>query len=414
MKHFSSAVFLSIMKVKSAGIFPRKTKECISKMIVKKPPMGWNSWNTFTEDINEQMIMETADAMVAEGLRDAGYEYLVIDDCWAERERDEHGMLVASHTKFPHGMKYVADYVHSKGLKFGMYSCDGTLTCAGYPASLGHEFDDAQYFASVGVDYLKYDNCYKPGEIAGQMLYNRMSMALKATGRDIVFSACNWGMEHVETWIRSTGAHLYRSTGDITDTYESMRDIAVSQLLKLPYSGPGCFNDIDMLITGLQGKGNIGFGKGCTDTEYRMHFALWCFYGAPLMIGADVRTLTPENKALLTNKALLELDQDEDCRPPFVPVFDSDNHPERFRDEMKLFRHLANGDYAFGLFNWSDDRRQINQNMYSIGLPEASKYGFELTDLFTGEPVGKFNEIFRVTIPAHDCRLYRAKLVPMK
>lgn len=378
-------------------------------MLVTRPPMGWNSWNTFTRDINEKMIMETADAMVEQGLLDAGYNYLVIDDCWSERQRDENGMLVADHIKFPHGMKYVADYVHSKGLKFGMYSCDGTRTCADYPGSLGHEFDDARYFASVGVDYLKYDNCYKPGEIPGSLLYNRMSMALKASGRDIVFSACNWGVENVEQWIRSTGAHLYRSTGDITDTYESMKDIAVSQLEKLPYAGPGCFNDVDMLITGLHGKGNVGFGKGCTDTEYRLHFALWCFYGAPLMIGADVRSLSPENKALLTNPDLIAIDQDPECRPPFVVQFKPDTG-------MVLFRHLDNNEYALGFFNLGESnlRYAFQCNFYSIGLPENSDYGFELTDVFTGETIGRFNEVFLPDVPPHDCLVYRAKLVKMK
>ena len=378
-------------------------------MLITRPPMGWNSWNTFTKDIDEKMILETADAMVAEGLRDAGYEYLVIDDCWSERERDENGQLVADPIKFPHGMKYVADYVHSKGLKFGMYSCDGTRTCADYPASFGHEFDDARYFASVGVDYLKYDNCYKPSTVPGKLLYNRMSMALKASGRDIVFSACNWGNEDVEQWIRSTGAHLYRSTGDITDTFVSMKDIAEGQLEKLPYAGPGCFNDVDMLIAGLYGKGNIGFGHGCTESEYRMHFALWCFYGAPLMIGADVRCLTPDTKALLLNKDLIAIDQDAECRPPYVIKSQKDIG-------MQLFRHLENGEYAFGFFNFMDKASPyfFRCNLYDVGLPDDGTYGFEITDVFTGETLGCFSESFQPAVAPHDCRVFRAKLVKMK
>ena len=318
-------------------------------------------------------------------------------------------MLVADHIKFPHGMKYVADYVHSKGLKFGMYSCTGTRTCADYPGSFGHEFDDANYFASVGVDYLKYDNCYKPESVPCSLLYNRMGMALRATGRDIVFSACNWGTEEVEQWIRSTGAHLYRSTGDITDTFASMRDIINKQVDKWPYSAPNCFNDIDMLIAGLHGKGNVGFGNGCTDTEYRLHFALWCFYGAPLMIGADVRKMTPELKALLTNPELLALDQDPACRTPFIVK----KNPEV---GLLLFRHLANGDYALGFFNFSENpsRYFFNCNLYSIGLPENGDYGFELTDIFSGKNVGTYNENFISDVPGHDCRIYRAKLVKMK
>ena len=167
-------------------------------MLAKTPPMGWNSWNTFTKDINEEMIMQMADAMVDTGLLDAGYEYLTIDDCWSEKKRDENGNLVADHVKFPHGMKYVADYVHSKGLKFGMYTCCGVMTCAGYPGSFGHEFEDAKYFAEVGVDLLKYDNCYHPS-MQSQLSYNRMSLALKASGREILFSMCNWGNAQVWT-----------------------------------------------------------------------------------------------------------------------------------------------------------------------------------------------------------------------
>ena len=176
-------------------------------MLASRAPMGWNSWNTFTDDINEQLIKDTADKMVSDGYLAAGYEYLVIDDCWSKKERDENGMLVADEKKFPNGMKAVADYVHSKGLKFGMYSCCGVKTCAGYPGSFGHEFDDANYFASVGIDLLKYDNCYHPGSPSYQS-YNRMALALRSTGREILFSACNWGNQNVHEWARSVGAHM--------------------------------------------------------------------------------------------------------------------------------------------------------------------------------------------------------------
>ncbi|MBE6597807.1 MAG: glycoside hydrolase family 27 protein, partial [Ruminococcaceae bacterium] len=190
-------------------------------MLAQTPPMGWNSWNTFGENINEQVIRETADAIVEKGLRDAGYEYVVIDDCWAMRDRDENGRLVPDPVKFPSGMKALSDYVHSKGLKFGIYSCAGYRTCADYPGSFDHEFEDAQTFADWGVDFLKYDYCNKPKLANGPILYNRMSMALKATGREILFSACNWGSDEVHKWIRSTGTHMYRSTPDILDNPQS-------------------------------------------------------------------------------------------------------------------------------------------------------------------------------------------------
>ena len=269
-------------------------------MLAKRPPMGWNSWNTFGENINESLIKEMADVMVDQGYLAAGYEYLVIDDCWAEMERDENGRLVPDHVKFPNGMKAVADYVHSKGLKFGMYSCAGVRTCAGYPSSYDHEFIDAKTFAEWGVDFLKYDFCNFPESGNCVNRYHTMSMALKASGREILFSACNWGMQEPWKWMKSIGVHMYRSTGDIQDNYQSFKDIAVSQIDKLCMSSSGSFNDPDMLVVGMYGKGNVGFG-GCSDVEYRTHFALWCLFGVPLMMGCDLRTVNETSKALMLN-----------------------------------------------------------------------------------------------------------------
>lgn len=369
-------------------------------MIVTKPPMGWNSWNTFTKDIDEKLIMQTADAMVESGLLNAGYEYLVIDDCWSEKKRDENGMLIANHVKFPHGMKYVADYVHSKGLKFGMYSCCGTFTCAGYPGSFGHEFDDAKYFAEVGVDLLKYDNCYSTS-MENRLAYLRMSLALRSCGRDIVFSACNWGTNDVHGWARQIGAHMYRSTYDITDTFESIKELSESQKDKLIFSANNCFNDIDMLITGLKGQGNIGFGNGCTDANYRYHFAFWCLASSPLMIGCDVRSLSSENKTLLTNPLLIRINQDEECRPP---MFIGEN-------EYCAFKVLSNGDYAFGFFNPMDKERHIFLNAYELGLMPSDGVEFEMTDVFTGEKCENFTDVFNVAVPAGDVRMFIGKAV---
>ena len=268
-------------------------------MLAHLPPLGWNSWNTFGPNISDALIRETADFMVDNGWLAAGYEYLVIDDCWALRERDENGLLVPDPEKFPHGMKDLADYVHSKGLKFGMYSCAGVMTCAGYPSSYDHEFTDAKTFASWGVDFLKYDFCHFPESGNCRTRYQTMSMALKASGREILFSACNWGQQDPWKWMRSIGAHMYRSTGDIMDNYVSFTDIFKSQLNNLCMSGNACFNDMDMLTVGMCGKGNVGLGKVCTYEEYRMQFALWCLAGVPLMIGADLRSLKPEYVALM-------------------------------------------------------------------------------------------------------------------
>ena len=224
--------------------------------------MGCNTWNTFGADINEKLIFELADKMVEDGYKDVGYEYLVIDDCWSEKERDENGRLVPDKNKFPNGMKYVADYVHKKGLKFGMYTCAGVRTCAGYPGSYQHEFVDAKTFAEWGVDFLKYDFCYFPHTADCKNAYLTMSNALKASGREILFSMCNWGVENTWDWARSVGAHMYRSTGDIFDNYISMKKIALSQLDKLRSSAPGCFNDVDMMVVGMYNEGNVAFGIG--------------------------------------------------------------------------------------------------------------------------------------------------------
>lgn len=266
------------------------------------PALGWNSWNTFTWDINETLIKEIADCFVEKGYIDAGYEYIVIDDCWSLRERDKDGNLVADPKKFPNGMKAVADYIHAKGLKFGMYSCAGTHTCAGYPGSFEHEFQDAATFAGWDVDYLKYDYCFKPRHMSGELLYKRMSLALKNCGRDILFSACNWGEDDVHHWIRESGAHSYRSTPDIQDNWESICKIALSQIDKEAFTGNYCHNDMDMLVAGMHGGSNddfIGSIGGCTDTQYKTHFALWCMMGSPLMIGCDIRKADDFTKNLL-------------------------------------------------------------------------------------------------------------------
>ena len=371
-------------------------------MLTMTPPMGWNSWNTFGSHISDKLIRETADALVDLGYRDAGYRYLVIDDCWAEKERDGNGRLVPDRNKFPEGMKAVSDYVHAKGLKFGMYSCAGVMTCAGYPGSFGHEFADAQTFAEWGVDFLKYDYCYKPERADDQLLYRRMGMALKATGREILYSACNWGTDDSGKWMRSTGAGMYRSTGDIMDNFQSFRDIAMSQTDKLCYSAPGCFNDLDMLTVGMYGKGNVGLG-GCSDEEYRTHFALWCLFGSPLMIGCDIRGLSETSAALLKNRELIAIDQDAECRPPYAVINGG--------DRMVFAKQLANGDYAIGYFNFYEKECDLACLLSEIGLPLGSGFSMEMTDVFTGEKLGVFTESCTCKVAAHGCRVLRAKLV---
>ena len=222
------------------------------------PPMGWNSWNTFGRDINEQLILDMARKISETGLQSAGYNYIVIDDCWSLKQRDKNGRLQPDPEKFPNGMKAVADALHEMGFKFGMYGCAGTLTCDGYPGSFDHEYVDAATFAEWGVDFLKYDYCFHSNLIHGRYLYRRMGLALKNCGRDILFSACSWGNDDTAKWIRETGANMWRSTPDVFDTWESVKKIIDAQSNILPYGGAGCFNDMDMMVVGMRGKGNVG------------------------------------------------------------------------------------------------------------------------------------------------------------
>lgn len=373
----------------------------------KVPPMGWNSWNTFAENINEALIRTTADAMVESGLRDAGYEYLVIDDCWSLKERDAQGNLVADPVKFPSGMKAVADYVHSKGLKFGMYSCCGTKTCAQYPGSFDHEFQDADQLAAWGVDYLKYDNCYKPQGIECKNLYRRMGMALANCGRDIVFSACQWGTENVHEWIRSTGAHLFRSTGDICDSWESIKTLAESQMKYQAYSGNYCHNDMDMLVVGMHGKGGNDYisAGGCTDVEYQTHFALWAMMNSPLIIGCDIRNMTDATKKILMNRDMIAINQDEECRSPYrLETFASP-------DAFILVKPLSNGDYAIGFFNLGDAPATVLLNFWDIGLPTASGRALDMFDCIEGVSLGVQKEEYAATVAAHGSRVYRCRVV---
>lgn len=373
-------------------------------MIVNRPPMGFNTWNTFGPNINEQLIKESADAMVEKGLLDAGYEYLVIDDCWSMKERDpETHRIVADPEKFPNGMKAVADYVHSKGLKFGMYSCAGVRTCADYPGSFDHEFIDAETFAEFGVDYLKYDYCYRSSVTEGRILYHRMGNALRATGRDIVFSACNWGRDDVYSWIRSTGAHLYRSTGDIFDNFPRMKEIVTSQFDKQCYNTPGCYNDMDMLTIGMFGKGHVGT-EGCTPADYKMQFGLWCILGSPLMLGCDIRSIDDESLELVKNKELIAINQDPEGRQAFLLSTGWSS-----RDAATIVRKLENGDFAIAAFNFSEQKGMSPVFFDEIGYPANCGLKFEITDAFTGEKSMFDGDCLSLYIEGRGTRVYRVK-----
>ncbi len=388
-------------------------------MVVNRPPMGWNSWNTFGENINEKVVLETADFIAESGLKDCGYEYVIIDDCWALRERNEKNEMVPDPEKFPHGMKYVSDYVHSKGLKFGMYSCAGTMTCAGYPGSLDHEFIDAKCFAEWGVDYLKYDYCYHPRTSQGHILYKRMSLALANCGRDIVLAACSWGAEDTKKWIKETGAHTWRSTGDIFDSWESIKNLAVGQMKALEYNGKGCYNDMDMLVVGMNGEGNVGL-TGCTEEEYKTHFAIWAMIGSPLIIGCDLRKADEKALNILKNKYLIDIASDGSYSQPFCAnqeiavvngemVKDFDNFFEPI-----LVKFLSNGDIAIGAFDMIDDGCSPFLVLEDIGLGESTGKTLELTDVWTGEKSYPVNGTIRFNLEPHSSKIYRARVIDAK
>lgn len=389
-------------------------------MNILTPPMGWNSWNTFGNDISDELIRTTARAMKDKGYLDAGYRYIVIDDCWSLMERDAQGRLVPDPAKFPRGMKALSDDVHELGFLFGMYSCAGVRTCAGYPSSFDHEFIDAKTFAEWGVDYLKYDFCNFPSSAEGKNRYATMSMALKASGRDILFAACNWGTDKPWQWMKSLGAHMYRSTGDIQDNFKSFSSIALSQLDNFCMSGQDCFNDIDMLTVGMYGKGNVALGRACTDEEYQTQFALWCMLGAPLMLGGDVRAMNGFCEKLVLNRGLLRISQDSECRPPYVAyrgrVFyngpDAENHWEEYPEGgLTLFRHLSGNEFAIGYFNLSPRPAEIPFTFADVGLPYGSGVALALTDAITGEDLGVRRDYCNFWLDAHCSRVLLARMV---
>jgi len=291
--------------------------------LASTPPMGWNSWNTFGENINEAVVRETADALVSTGLKDHGYNYIVIDDCWSVKDRrDGSGDLIADPEKFPNGIRALAEYVHSRGFKFGIYSDAAEKTCANYPGSYGFEEQDAQLWASWEVDFLKYDYCHAPQEQSVAIeRYARMGEALRKTGREFLYSLCEWGGRAPHLWGRQVGGHMWRVSGDVHDTWVNIwlhgsYGLGLDALIDIAqevhaYGGRGGWNDLDMLIVGLKGKGQMKIaGTGLSFLEYQTQMSLWCMACSPLMIGCDVRTMDSETASLLTNREVLDVNQD--------------------------------------------------------------------------------------------------------
>lgn len=287
-------------------------------MLAETPPMGWNSWNRFGHNVDENVMRAAAEAMASNGMKDVGYEYVVIDDCWSRKSgRDSNGDLVADPERFPSGMKALADHIHGLGLKFGLYSDAAELTCAKWPGSFGFEEQDAALFASWGVDFLKYDYCHAPAEqhVAIER-YTAMGQALENCGRPILFSACEWGGRAPWTWAKEAGAHMWRVTGDVVDVFSGQADwggLGIEQALDRgahlhEYAGPGGWNDMDMLVVGIKGTG--GNGSGCTDEEYRLHMSMWVILASPLMAGCELTTIDPFSADTLMNPEVIAVNQD--------------------------------------------------------------------------------------------------------
>ena len=345
--------------------------------LAQTPPMGWNSWNKFACNVSEQLIRETADAMVSSGMQSAGYQYVNIDDCW-QVSRDAQGTIVADAARFPSGIKALADYVHSKGLKLGVYTDAGTLTCEKRPGSLGHELQDAKTYAAWGVDYVKIDWCHAEG-LDPEVQYTKFRDALAQAGRPIVFSICNWGVKAPWTWGPATG-NLWRTTGDINDTWDRMSVIGFSQNGLEKFAGPGHWNDPDML--------EVGNG-GMKPDEYRVHMALWALLAAPLLSGNDLRNMTSETKEMLTNSEVIAVDQDA-----------KGVQGHRVWDEGPLeiwAKSLADGSSAVGLFNRGESELKITLDFKTLGINGRAK----LRDLWQHKDVGVADDSYTAAVPKH-------------
>lgn len=368
--------------------------------LAKTPPMGWNSWNKFGCNVSEKLLMEVADALVTSGMRDAGYEYIVIDDCW-QVGRDENGNIEVDTAHFPNGLKFLGDYIHDKGLKFGIYSCAGSKTCQGRPGSRGYQFQDARQYAEWGVDYLKYDWCSNEGQKA-EAAYKTMSDALKECGRPIVLSICEWGENEPWKWGKGIG-HMWRISPDIRDCYQCLfdwggvgvLDIIDKQADLYAYAGPGHWNDSEML--------EVGNGQMTRD-EYITHFSMWSMLASPLMAGNDIRKMDKETKEILTNAEVIAVNQDA--------------RGEQARRFMDMGDHeiwakpLANGEVAVCFMNRTDHVWNLNHDwkgnaMYFVSDVKISKQAYTVRDLWQHKEIGTTDKNTVYDIPAHGVLMVR-------
>ena len=365
------------------------------KALAQTPPMGWNSWNLFKGDINEELLKGIIDTFIEKGLKDAGYLYVNLDDCW-HGKRDKDGFITVDERKFPSGLKYLTDYAHSKGLKFGIYTCAGSLTCANYPGSLGHEFQDALQYARWGIDYIKEDWCNTPNQNAIGA-YALMHEAILESGRPMLLSICEWGANKPWEWGMHVGGHCWRTTEDIENNFDSVLKILDLQEGLRASAGPGHWNDPDMLEV----------GNGMPVNEDRAHFTLWCMLAAPLLLGNDVRNMSQETMDIILNEEVIAIDQDKLgiqglklCSQNGVEVW---------------FKPLLNGEWAFCLFNrtispveYTIDWKalEVNDDLSKRSTNFASQV-YQIRNLWTKKAEGNTKKAKSVIVPAHDVVLYR-------
>lgn len=383
----------------------------VDQKLALTPPMGWNSWNPFGERVSEKVIKETADAMVSSGLKDAGFEYVVIDDIWQGGRDSVTGKLYPDPVRFPSGIKALADYVHSKGLKFGIYSDAGTLTCGDKPGSFGFEEKDAKLFAEWGADYLKYDYCHCP-DYASQnndykmaiARYKAMGDALKATGRPIVFSICEWGPRSPWLWGKEVGGHLWRTSYDVGDKWDEPRNehsqigilTSIDVMCDLErFAGPGGWNDPDMLVIGLNNSGFIK-GGGCTYEEYRTQMSMWCMFSAPLMLGCDVSNMTEATKSIILNKDIISIDQDTLGKQAFRVMR---------KDGIEAWKKPLSGNrVAIAFMNRNSSEGSVSVSLKQLELDPEMTYS--VYDVWKHEAVKEPAGEITAKMKSHECQVY--------
>lgn len=359
-------------------------------MSVKTPVMGWDSRRAFGKNVSEEVILASADALVSSGLRDCGYEYVLISDGWACAERND-GVLAPDPEKFPHGMEYIAGQLHSRGLKLGLYIGSG---------SLGNEFADAQTLSDWSVDLVQIDLQSVPEDVRRAEYCSKMSMALTAVGAEAVLCCCDGDVSSTAA-AREAGAEMIHTSADFADTLESFSGVAVSRMDSLGTALPGCFNDLGSLTVAM--KKEEGTGDVCSKESRKLEFAWWSMFASPLMIGGDIRELSDDAKEILCNREIIAVDQDPEARPAFLAG--------GYRGErMAFFRHLDNGEYALLLVNLNIFNQKIRADFSDVGLSDNSGYGFDVYDLYEHENVGSFRESFISTVPMKGCKMYRLRL----